>query len=133
MAQNKVVAPPISIEQIETGKRLVQSLDQGGTLRVKAALWMFRPELGAYRLVLATPTVRVSGRRTAYKRIQTTLQKMHQPALLSDVEVVDSRDPWINLLKIAISTPPSALAGITFIGNVINGVTFPDSYIYRIS
>lgn len=134
MAENTMVAPAIPTEKIEAGKRLIAYLDAGAALPINSALWMFRPEIGTYRLVLATPAVRVTGRKHAYKRVQAALQRTETPALLlSDVEVVDSADPMINLLKIAIRTPPKALAGINFVGNVINGASFPDSYIYRVS
>jgi hypothetical protein len=134
MAENEVVASAIPTEKVEAGKKLIEFLDARAALPINTALWMFRPELGTYRLVLGIPSVRVSGRKHAYKRIQAAIQKTQTSALLlSDVEVVDNRDPMINLLKVAFRTPPRAFARIVFIGNVINGVSFPDSYIYRVS
>jgi len=51
---------------------------------------------------------------------------------LKDIAVIDSNDPLIKLLRVAIKTG-GGISGIRFTKNVINGTPIEDAYIYRIS
>ena len=132
MAENSLVnsaAPPPNL--IDNGKQLLEQLDES-QFPVAAALWMADPEPGEWRLIIASPEVRVNGSKQAYRRVQTIVKRLNTGFLsLANIRVIDSDDPLIKLLKLAVRTGPG-ISGMTFVRNSINGTLFPDSYIYRV-
>jgi hypothetical protein len=130
LAEETLVGPALSDAMITAGADLVRRLD-GRHVAVDAALWVLQPEAGAWRLILASPDVRVEGPRAVYKRIQKALPPSTGVLTLGDVSVVDTSDQLIQLLRVGMRTGP-ALGGIRFVRNSINGVLFPDAYIYRV-
>jgi hypothetical protein len=133
MATEVVVKQNLSEEMISAGAELTRRLD-GARFIVSASLWLYVPETNAWRLVIGSPEVRTRGPKWAYKKVQSVLSKSKEQAkiALKDVTVLDSKDPLISLLKVAIKTG-NGISGITFTQNVINGTTIEDAYIYRVT
>ena len=119
--------------KIERGKRLIKKLDDS-RFPVTAAFWYYFPEAEQWRLVIASPTVESGGRHAAYTEIHRIQRRgLRLPLLsVSEITAVTPRDPLVKLLSSAVRTGP-AMAGITFSGNVINGIHIEDAYIYRLS
>lgn len=132
MAEETLVSGTLTDTMIAAGGSLVRQLDKVGFL-VDAAFWMKSPESELWRLVIASPDVRASGPRKTYRKLQSHLVKLHSGDLsLANITLLDSGDRLLQLLKTAIKTGPG-ISGIRFTGNTINGVRFPDSYIYRVA
>ena len=125
-----MVTDQIPLDMVRSGEALVRALDHL-QVRVTAALWMRDADSGAWRLVIATPEVRLHGVRRAYRTVLSALRKCTDTQLtLSDISVVDSRDPLVRRLTSAVTTGVD-IANIRFVGNTIQGEAFPDSFIYR--
>lgn len=134
MVTEVVVKESLSSEMISAGAELIRRLD-GTRFIVTASLWLYIPEISAWRFIIASPEVRTQGPKKAYKQVQSVLSKMpeDQPKIpLKDVTVIDSNDPLVSLLRVAIRTG-EGISGIRFTRNVINGVLIEDAYIYRIT
>jgi hypothetical protein len=117
---------------IKAGASVLENLDRRHFL-IDAALWLYLSNQNQWRLLLATPEVHLEGPRKAYKRL---LQALRNSAVhgvsLDDVAVVDSGDPFVQLLQSAIRTD-RAMSGIRFTRNTINGQFIEDAYIYRMA
>ncbi len=134
MATEVVVKPLLSDEMISAGAELTRRLDDARFI-VSASLWLFTSETEGWRFVIASPEVRTRGLRWAYKQVQAVVSKMLNARAripLKDIAVIDSNDPLIKLLRVAIRTG-SGISGIRFTKNVINGTPIEDAYIYRIT
>ena len=134
MVAEVVVKESLSSEMISAGAELTRRLDEARFI-VSASLWFYIPEINTWRLIIGTPEVRTNGPKKAYKQVQSVVSKMpeDQPKiLLKDITVIDSNDPLVALLRIAIRTG-DGISGIRFTHNAINGVVIEDAYIYRIS
>lgn len=134
MATEVVVKQALSDEMISAGAELTRRLDDARFM-VSASLWLFTPEAGGWRFVIGSPEVRTRGPRWAYKQVQNVMFRMQDAQAripLKDITVIDSNDPLIKLLKVAIKTG-SGISGIRFTNNVINGTPIEDAYIYRIT
>ncbi|MGI9105616.1 MAG: hypothetical protein ACR2G4_05145 [Pyrinomonadaceae bacterium] len=132
MVKEMVVKESLSGEMISAGAELTRRLDDA-RLIVDASLWFYTTESNAWRLIVASPEVRVQGTRWTYKKIQSVISRMpsEQPGIsLKDITVVDNQDPLIALLRGVVKTP-DGINGIRFSRNVINGVLIEDAYIYR--
>jgi hypothetical protein len=134
MATEMVVKEALSSEMISAGEELTRRLDEARFI-VTASLWLYITEANDWRFIIGSPEVRTNGPKKAYKRIQNVIAKMSedQPKIqLRDVTVIDSNDPLISLLRVAVGTG-EGVSNIRFRHNVINGVLIEDAYIYRIS
>lgn len=134
MATEVVVKQSLSEEMITAGAELTRRLDEARFI-VLASLWFFTPETGGWRFVIGSPEVRTRGPRWAYKKVQSVTSRMPNAQAkipLKDITVIDSNDPLIKLLKVAIKTG-DGLSGIRFTNNVINGTPIEDAYIYRLT
>jgi len=134
MVAEVVVKESLSSEMISAGAELTRRLDEARFI-VSASLWFYIPEINTWRFIIGTPEVRTNGPKKAYKQVQSVVSKMpeDQPKiLLKDITVIDSNDPLVALLRIAIRTG-DGISGIRFTHNAINGVVIEDAYIYRIS
>ena len=130
MVKETLVGQNLDESAIVAGERLVRFLDNA-EFPVKAALWVRLPESHSWRLVLGTPEVRLEGPKKAYRKLQSHIRKAGIEGLsLADISLIDTTDPFIALLRGAVGTG-SDTARIHFYGNVINGIRFPDSLIYR--
>jgi hypothetical protein len=119
---------------IAAGEELIRRLDKTRFI-VTASLWLYILEINAWRFIIASPEVRTQGPKKTYKRVQSVISKMPEdrPKIsLKDVTVIDSNDPLVSLLRVAIRTG-DGISGVRFTHNVINGVPIEDAYIYRIT
>lgn len=116
---------------IQSGKFLLQELDKEH-IKVDAAFWIRFAEQNSWKLFLTYPASEKIGIRTAYARIQKAMSRAQSSAVLSldDIALAKHDSDLVKLLRIAIRTGPG-ISGIHFTGNVINGKSIPDTYIYR--
>lgn len=134
MVTEMVVKEALSGEMISAGAELTRQLDKA-RFSVYASLWFYVPETNTWRFIIASPDVRTRGLKKAYKQVQSIVSKVpeDQPRIaLKDITVVDSTDPLISLLRVAIKTG-DGISGIRFSQNMINGVLIEDGYIYRLT
>lgn len=119
---------------IQAGVELTKKLDER-CWPVHASLWVFFSEGNQWKLLLASPRVKLDGPKKSYETVQSALADTPAAGgtiMLSDIAVTDPDAPLLGLLRVAITTGPT-LSGIRFTGNVINGHFIDDAYIYRIS
>lgn len=134
MVTEMVVKESLSEQMISAGSELTRRLDEGG-LAVSAALWFYNPESNDWRLIIASPDVHTKGLKTFYKEVQSVLKTIPEgqsTISLKDISVVDSSEPLIALLRVALRTS-SGISGIRFSRNMINGTLIEDAYIYRLT
>jgi hypothetical protein len=133
MVTEMVAKESLSERMISAGTELTRRLDEAG-LMVSAALWFFEPDSNYWRLIIASPDVLTKGLKTIYKEVQSVLRSIpeDQSIPLKDISVVDSNDPLISLLRIAIKIG-DGISGTRFSRNMINGTLIEDSYIYRLT
>ena len=129
-----MVEAELSKRLIDAGAELIQSLDNKG-LRPDAAFWLYSSEAQSWRLFLAEAKVGKAGPKNVYRQIQRIMKELpddSQVLSLSDVGLLRSDAPFIQLLRTAISTG-SGISGIRFTNNVVNGNLIEDAYIYRVA
>ena len=128
-----VVIQTLSDEMISAGELLTRLLEQA-QFPFSASLWFLTRER-TWRFLIASPEVTIRGPRWAYRQVQSVVSKIptaESKIALKDITVLDSNDPLIKLLKVAIRTG-SGIHNIRFTGNVINGIPIEDTYIYRLT
>ena len=116
-----MVATQLTPELITEGAKLVEALDLAG-IAPDAALWMYFPDVSAWKLLLAEDKVGPEGPRGVYRTIHLSLE---------DIALAKPDAPLIRLLGQAFTTGPG-ISGIRFTRNVINGTLIEDAYIYRL-
>lgn len=132
MAEETLVKEALTDEMIEAGKAIVENLDRRQFL-IDAALWFYLTDQNQWRLLLATPEVHAEGPRKAYKRLLHSLRNAAVHGVsLDDVAVLDTQDPLIQLLRVALRTDRS-ITGQRFSRNTVNGQFIEDAYIYRMA
>ena len=134
MVTEILVKESLSEQMISAGSDLIRRLDEAG-LRVTGALWFYEADSNDWRLIIVSPDVRAKGVKTVYEEVQAVVRATpdDQPIIsLKDISVVDSDDPLISLLRIAIKTD-NGISRIRFSRNMINGTLIEDSYIYRLT
>lgn len=132
MAEETLVKDALTDEMIEAGKSVLENLDRRHVL-VDAALWFYLAEQNQWRLLLASPEVHVEGPRKTYKRLLQAFRNTAVHGLsFEDMAVVDTRDPLIQLLRVALRTDRS-IGGIRLSKNMVNGHFIEDAYIYRMA
>jgi len=134
MVTEILVKESLSEQMITAGSDLIRRLDEAG-LKVSGALWFYETDSNDWRLIIVSPDVRAKGVKTVYEEVQAVVRATpdDQPIIsLKDISVVDSDDPLISLLKIAIKTD-NGISRIRFSRNMINGTLIEDSYIYRLT
>ena len=127
-----MVATTISESMIIGGKRLVEEIDSLG-FSPEAALWMYSPENGDWKLLLSFSDIERVGPRFYYEKIQRAISKLEDEVEISldDVVLTKPANPVIHLLRKTVQTGPG-IAGIRFSNNVVNGHLIEDAYIYRL-
>ena len=133
MVKEVVVGEVFSDEMREAGEELVRRLDKAG-LVVRAALWLFLPEVNLWRLIIASPEVRLYGPKKVYQKVQSVIRKMPetQKIGLQNVTVVDDNESLISALRSSFKTG-TGISGIRFSRNTLNGHFIADAYIYRLT
>jgi hypothetical protein len=120
-------------EMILAGKELIEHLDKTG-FKVDACLWFYKPQSNSWRLIIAVPEAKLYEPRKAYSKILSILAKIpsaKDAVSLSDITLIESKDPLIRTLRTAARTG-RIISGIRFSRNTIDGVFIEDAYIYRI-
>src|SRR5258706_3340299 len=134
MVTEILVKESLSEQMISAGSDLIRRLDEAG-LKVSGALWFYDMDSNDWRLIIVSPDVRVKGVKTVYEEVQSVVRATPDDQSiisLKDISVVDSDDPLISLLKVAIKTD-NGISRIRFSRNMINGTLIEDSYIYRLT
>lgn len=128
-----MVKDSLSEQMLSAGSELTRRLDEAGLL-VSAALWFYEPESNYWRLIIASPEVRVKGVKAIYKEVQSVVRTIpeDQSIPLKDISVVDSSDPLISLMRVAIKKV-DGISAMRFNRNMINGIMIEDAYIYRLT
>jgi len=129
------MAPRLLVEEeIESGRRLVETLDKRG-VPIEAALWAYNPESERYQLVIGSGEVDTSGARPIYEQIQEALRSLpeNQRVAFSDIAVTSSSTGVVRALSRAIHTSPNAISSIRITNNVVNRELIEDAYVYRMS
>jgi hypothetical protein len=116
----------------QDGAALLRRLDEA-TFPVEAAFWWLDSESGKWSLILVTPLVETEGPREAYGQL-TKLVLLGEPSLvdLERVTLVKPTHTLPQLLRVALRTGPTDIAGISFSRNTVNGVYIEDAFIYRL-
>ena len=134
MVTEMVVKESLSNEMIQAGSELVRRLDEARFV-ISAALWFYEPDSNVWRFIIASPEVTTSGLKKAYKQVQSVLAggpEDQSQISLKDITILDSKDPLISLLRVALKTN-GGISSIRFTRNMINGVLIEDAYIYRLT
>jgi hypothetical protein len=125
-----MVAQSLLNAQVDLGKNTLVVLDKAG-LDIRAAYWVFDEDGQVWRFTIAEPTADTRGTHAVYEQMARALKGPADVLPLREIYVVSPDDPLVSLVRIAISTPGQAIAGIFFSGNVVMGTRVPDMYIYR--
>ena len=134
MVTEILVKESLSEQMIFAGSDLIRRLDEAG-LKVSGALWFYETDSNDWRLIIVSPDVRAKGVKTVYEEVQSVVRATpddQSTISLKDISVVDSDDPLISLLKVAIKTD-NGISRMRFSRNMINGTLIEDSYIYRLT
>lgn len=88
---------------LEDGNRLLAALD-ALKLPIKAAFWLYKPEIDSWQLIIATPWVEQIGPLKTYKEIRAVLERFDPPLDISlgDVTVVNPNSNLIRSLRDAV-------------------------------
>ncbi len=132
MAEEIVVKEPLWPYMEDSGKELTKRLDDMGFVLV-ASFWLFLPDTGDWRLILATPMVDDKGPKATYTEVQKALDPELRGLSLNNISVVSPTQPIVKLLSIAIRTDATAVGSIRFTRNRINNLFIEDAYIYRMA
>jgi len=118
---------------IAAGRELLARLDALDPA-FEAAFWLFDEEIGEWRLVLASRSVRNSGSRILYRKVNRALSKLGMAKALSleMISIVDQRDPIVQLLIGALGTAAS-VDGVRLDNATIDGVHIPGCLLYRLT
>ena len=114
------------------GADVIKVLDDAG-FDVHSALWMYYPEPGEWRLIIATHLVDESGPVDAYKRLYKILEGELPDLNLSSVHIqlVSPALSLIQVLRKGVKTG-KGISSIRFSHNVVNGVYIEDALLYRV-
>ena len=121
----------LSEEKTQAGAALIEGLDKRNIL-VNGAFWFFVPEIGSWRLIIASPSVSVEGPKKLYQKIQSALHRMVEPKPeLSEISVLSPKDPLIGLIRLLVRTGPMSRVRVS--RSSVNGVFIHDALIYRMN
>ena len=128
-----MVETQLTTELMSEGATLIAKLDATG-VSPDAAMWVYFPEIGAWKLLLAETKLGAAGPREVYRAVQKALTSLRNEVVhlsLEDVSVAKPDAPLIGLLRQLIVTGPG-IHGIRMSRNVVNGSMIEDAYIYRL-
>ena len=74
MVTEMVVKESLSSEMIFAGAEIIRRLDET-QLIVSASLWLYIPEIDAWRFIIASPEVGTQGPKKAYKKVPSVIIK----------------------------------------------------------
>lgn len=133
MAETVLVRTALTPEMIAMGRELLVRLDALDT-GFEAAFWLFDEEIGEWRLVLASPRVRISGSRILYRKVNRALAKLGAATVLSleMISITDQRDPIVQSLVHALGSA-SSVDGVRLDNATVDGMRIPGSLLYRLT
>jgi len=124
----------LTSEMIEHGKEVIRKLDSA-ELEIRSALWLYLEDPEKWRLILASPIVRIDGPKKVYKKVKQVLASKALDTNiidLSDISVVEDNHSLIKLMSNAIGQVPE-LSEVRFSRNTIQGHYIEDALIYRLN
>jgi hypothetical protein len=122
MAEDTLVAA-----DIEQGAALVRALDNAG-FPVLAAMWLYRPDLEAWKLTIATP--RAATLLDALGEVSEIAERAGLKHFdLLDVSLVLPQERTVSTLS--RSRRLEGLGGVRLSTSMIDGVYIEDAYVYR--
>jgi hypothetical protein len=134
MAEETVVKEALTDSMKRGGEELTRRLDEA-QWPVVASFWYFVREHNRWNLILASPKVLSDGPKDSYAAVNRVLSTVHEYfASLESITVVPPTDDLVRTLASAIQTGSgSAISGIRFSKNTINGHFIDDAYLYRLT
>lgn len=112
---------------IDRGAALIRALDKAG-FPVVAAMWLYRTDLEAWQLTIASP--RANELRQAYGEIREIADRAGVDIVsFPHVSLVPPTDKTIFTLSKARRL--EGLGGVRLSTSMINGVYIEDAYVYR--
>ena len=115
---------------VEAGRKLIEALDEA-RLDIQAALWIYMPEIGEWRLMLASSLVAQAGPKEVYQRIQSTLRELELDISLKDVGLVTPESPLIKAFHGTTRVPPK-MGKLRLVQTRVGNVFFEAAIVYRI-
>ncbi len=85
MAEETVVKEMLTQEMIQAGAEITRRLDEAH-LEVRASLWWYIPDKNLWRLIVASPAVRLDGPKKVYQKIQTILSTTYGSPIFKAVQ-----------------------------------------------
>jgi len=133
VAEAVLVRTALTPEMIAAGRELLARLDALGTV-FDAAFWLFDEEIGEWRLVFASRSIRTTGSRILYRKVNRALSKLDMTNVLSleMISIVDQSDAIVQLLIGALGTAAS-VDGVRLDNAIIEGVRIPGCLLYRLA
>ncbi|MFY9728537.1 MAG: hypothetical protein WB579_05540 [Bryobacteraceae bacterium] len=128
MAQTLLVGP-----EIETGRRILQALDDA-KLKISVAMWaLFLREYGDWRLVISSRLLDTEDPREAYGIVFRALDRANMEVEKTEpLMILRMKDPFIRELRRSFREGEKVREGRSLAGTI--GDRFLDhSYIYRVS
>ncbi|MGA7219945.1 MAG: hypothetical protein WBX38_16640 [Candidatus Sulfotelmatobacter sp.] len=117
---------------LDFGKALWNVLRQNKKFQASGALWLLRPEAGAWHFVIATPRVDEVGPRKAYEELSDiTRQIPAESSELQKIELISPRQPFYEALRSVFGNTAS-VEGARLGGTQIGGKYINDAYLYEI-
>jgi len=132
MVDEALVKEVLTAEMVQAGKDLTIILDRT-QLAISGSLWLYLPDKGIWRLLIASELVDSKGPRHVYRKIQSALRKSSDELgdiSLNDISVVSPRTPLISALTRILRLPIGG--GLRFSKNTVNGQFIEDAYIYKL-
>lgn len=126
-----LVTANLSGDMEKIGAELVSKLDR--RIKVSLALWMKLPTSYRWRFVIGSPDARTDGPRKVYRTIQTVAQKMPMSIDISDISVIDDRNPMYIAFSGFIKTDPKGIGRFRFTDVMFDGLHVSDALVYRAS
>ena len=119
-------------DEIAVGQELLDALELQ-KMDVRAMLWLYFPDEGEYRLLVATPMVLFDGDTAMYAKIGKVLQHLQLLSRLPlrKIAVVPTQHRLIiGLRRMKIRVRPGD-PGVRITNNAIGGIIIHDAYIFR--
>jgi len=125
MVETALVAP-----EIEAGHALLHALDRED-VEVPSALWLYIPDAGEWRLILALPLVDKEGPEAGYRVVQRALGKIAIPLPLRRISVVGVSEPLPQRLRRFVRTSATGTSDIRIGSTVVDGFRIEGAHVYR--
>src|SRR2546423_14588559 len=103
MAEETLVKEVLTEQMIAAGADLTRQLDRANW-PVVASLWVYKPEMNEWRLLIASPSVDSEGPLAAYQGVSAALRSGERGLSLENISVVSPEDPRVLALAAAYRT-----------------------------